>query len=201
MNSEQPKWWLAPPGMPPEGPFSISEIRSRAESGPEGTDWQVCKEGSDQWHPLTGLPEFAPTVPTTSTNQVVTTASKLNNYLMWMHLSQFANLVVPFAGFVIPVVLWQSKKDEDDLIDRQGREITNWIIFCLSMTIASVLLAVLVPLTLMMVDMALMSVFPCLVMPIFLVLTIIQILFPILGALQGSKGEFYRYPMFFRLMS
>ena len=61
MSSDEQKWWLAPPGMPPEGPFSISEIRSRVESGPEGTDWQVCKEGSDQWHPLTGLPDFAPT--------------------------------------------------------------------------------------------------------------------------------------------
>ena len=201
MSSDAQTWWLAPPGMPPEGPFSISEIRSRAESGPEGTDWQVCKEGSDQWHPLTGLPDFAPTAPTTSRGQVVTTANKLNNYLMWMHLSQFANLVVPFAGFVIPIVLWQSKKDENDLIDRQGREITNWIIFCLTVLVGALILVFLVPLILLLVNVAYMPLVGCLLFPIFLTVSILQILFPILGAIKASQGEFFRYPMFFRLMS
>lgn len=185
MSSDVQKWWIAPPGMQPEGPFSIEEIRSRVESAPKGTDWQVCMEGSVQWQPLTDLPAFAPsaTPTTTAPDGSGATAGSNNGYLVLMHLSQFANYIIPFAGFVAPIVLWLSKKDEDELIDRQGREITNWLIFEL------IALAVCGLLTFVIIG-----------IPLLIVLGIVGIVFPIIGGVKGSNGEFYRYPMLFRFL-
>ena len=202
MSTDRRRWWIAPPGQQPEGPFSILEIRSHVESSPAGTEWQVCEEGSDKWQPLTDLPGFTPPrVQGTAADQGVSATSKINNYLMWMHLSQFANIVVPLAGIVIPIILWLGRKDDDELIDRQGREITNWIIFCLTVYVAVLILVFLVPLFLLAMNVAFMPLAGCLVLPFFLAVSIMQIIFPILGAIRGSKGEFYRYPMFFRIIS
>ena len=126
MSSDEQKWWLAPPGMKPEGPWTISEIRSRVESSPAETDWQVCMEGSVEWQPLTDLPAFQlERTPSISVPAVSMEGTELNNYLIFMHLSQLGSLVVPMVGFVIPLVMWLVRKDENDLIDLQGREIIN----------------------------------------------------------------------------
>ena len=185
MSSDEQRWWLAPPGMQPEGPFSISEIRSRVESAPKGTDWQVCMEGSVQWQPLVELPAFAPasTPATTMPDLETSTSSSDNSYLLLMHLSQLSSLVVPIVGLIIPIVMWQVKKDENELIDRQGREITNWLIFWIIAFLVSTLLA-----------------FVIIGIPLLIVLPILAIVFPIIGAVKASNGEFYRYPMLFRVL-
>ena len=51
-----------------------------------------------------------------------------HQYLLIMHLSQFAGYLVPLAGFVAPVVLWAINKDKNEAVDKHGRTILNWII-------------------------------------------------------------------------
>ena len=185
MSSDEQKWWIAPPGMQPEGPFKISEIRSRVESAPKGTDWQVCMEGSVQWQPLTDLPAFAPSSEPTieMPEKGASTASSVNNYLLLMHLSQLSMLVVPIVGLIVPIVMWQVKKDENELINRQGREITNWLIFLVIAWAVSALLA-----------------FFIIGIPLLVVLVVLAIVFPIIGAVKASSGEYYAYPMLFRVL-
>jgi hypothetical protein len=187
MTDETTRWWLAPPGMQPEGPFSHAEIRSRVDSAPQGTDWQVCMEGSVDWRPLADLPGFHPSSePPPVDRPTAAPASKgiNDNYIVIMHLSQFANYLLPLAGFVLPIVLWIVKKDEDEAIDRQGREIANWLIFEL---IAALVCGILI--------------FVIIGIPLLIVLGILGIVFPIMGAVKASNGEFYRYPMMFRILN
>ena len=47
---------------------------------------------------------------------------------MLIHLSQFCGYIVPFAGFITPIVLWQIKKKESHILDLHGRIVANWII-------------------------------------------------------------------------
>ena len=189
MSSDEQKWWLAPPGMRPEGPFTVAEIRSRVESAPKDTDWQVCMEGSVEWQPLADLPAFSPPVPSPEpTNPPTSSEGDINNFMVWMHLSQLSNLLIPPAGIVIPIILWVVKKDENELLDRQGREITNWLIFY----------------TIVIFGMSILSVVPfvaCVSLPILLVMAILGIIYPIIGATKASRGEFQHYPMFFRVIS
>ncbi len=55
-------------------------------------------------------------------------SSDTNMWGMLLHLSQFCGYIVPLAGLVVPIVLWQIKKDESEIIDRHGKIVVNWII-------------------------------------------------------------------------
>src|SRR5690554_5154232 len=48
-----------------------------------------------------------------------------NSYLMLMHLSQFAGVLIPLAGFIVPVLMWIVNKDENARVDRHGKNIVN----------------------------------------------------------------------------
>lgn len=51
-----------------------------------------------------------------------------NTFCMLMHLSQFASLVFPFAGIILPLVMWQQYKDRCEIINQNGRNIFNFIL-------------------------------------------------------------------------
>lgn len=98
-----------------------------------------------------------------------------------LHLSQLLNFVTGFGGLIVPILLWQLKKDEIQDMDQQGKEVVN---FQLSMLIYAaigfVLLFVLVG---------------------FLVLGLVAILnlvFPIIYGLKAKDGEPVKYPLTIR---
>ena len=49
--------------------------------------------------------------------------------LMLAHLSQLLDLVTGFGGFIVPLVIWISKKDEIYDMDEQGKGIINFQLF------------------------------------------------------------------------
>ncbi|MGI9239277.1 MAG: DUF4870 domain-containing protein [Verrucomicrobiales bacterium] len=104
-------------------------------------------------------------------------SSDTNMWGMFIHLSQFCGYVIPLAGLIVPIVLWQMKKDESDIIDRHGRIVVNWII---TEIIFGILFALL-----------------CLVLigiPLLFALCVVAIIFPIVGGLKANDGEVWRYP-------
>ena len=46
---------------------------------------------------------------------------------MFLHLSMLLGLIIPGAGFAVPIIIWQVKKDEYESIDQHGRNATNWL--------------------------------------------------------------------------
>ena len=54
---------------------------------------------------------------------------------MFLHLSVLAGFIVPFAGLIVPILIWQMKKDELPLIDVHGKNVVNWIISALIYTV------------------------------------------------------------------
>jgi uncharacterized protein len=100
-----------------------------------------------------------------------------NSWGMFIHLSQFCGYLLPFAGLIVPIVIWQVKKNESVVIDEHGRNVVNWII---SAFIYGVVCALL-----------------CLVLIGFLlgaILAILCIVFPIIGAIKANQGEVWPYP-------
>jgi uncharacterized Tic20 family protein len=94
-----------------------------------------------------------------------------------LHLGQFAGYIAPVAGFVVPVVIWQLKKDELPGLDQHGKNALNWIISSVIYAIISVLL--------------------CLILigfPMLAVLLVCDIVFPILAAVKANNGETWKYP-------
>lgn len=95
-----------------------------------------------------------------------------------LHLSQLANFLVPLAGIIAPIVIWQVKKGDLPVIDAHGKAVVNWM---LSAIIYSALCFVLV--------------FVLVGIPMLMVLGLLAIIFPIIGAVKASNGEVWKYPL------
>ena len=97
---------------------------------------------------------------------------------MFLHLSQLASLIVPVAGIILPIVLWQTQKDKMPALDAHGKMLANWMISSLIYAVISVILVFVI-------------------IGIFTLLGVIVmgIVFPIIGAVKANNGELWEYPL------
>lgn len=106
---------------------------------------------------------------------------ELSDEKLWcsfIHLSQLCSFIFPLLGYVVPIVLWQLKKDKSELIDINGRIVTNWIIskfiyYCVSVFLCFFIVGI----------------------PLIIGLAVLSIVFPIVGAVKINSGETWRYPL------
>lgn len=97
---------------------------------------------------------------------------------LFIHLSQFANLILFPLGIILPIVLWQTQKDKMEGIDAHGKMVVNWMIsFTIYMIVSIVLMFVLVGILTALAAM------------------VMGIVFPIIGAVKANNGEFWEYPL------
>ncbi|WP_258807382.1 DUF4870 domain-containing protein [Pseudidiomarina sp. CB1] len=117
---------------------------------------------------------------------VITGPSKdERTFAMLLHLSQFLGYIIPFAGFIAPLVMWLIKKDESAYIDAHGKVVFNWIISAFIWGIIGVIL-----------------VFVGIGILILIALGICHIVFAIIGAIRANDGIIQNYPLtikFFRV--
>ena len=122
----------------------------------------------------------SPAMQPTFNNQEAET----RQWAMFLHLSLLAGALVPGAGFVLPVVLWQVKKTELPGLDAHGKAVTNWLLSAIIYgTVCGVLCLVLVGI------------------PLLIALGVLSLVFPIMGAVRASEGQLWKYPLtipFFR---
>jgi len=102
----------------------------------------------------------------------------VNVWSMYIHLSQFCGWIVPVAGLVVPIVLWQMKKGESEIIDKHGKIVLNWILSELIYGIICGLLCLIAV--------------GILLLP---ALAVLGIVFPIIGGIKANSGEVWRYPL------
>jgi uncharacterized Tic20 family protein len=86
--------------------------------------------------------------------------------------------LVPIAGLIAPIVIWQIKKDEFPIIDEHGRNVVNWIIWSLIYLVAGFVLMFVV-----------IGIF------VLTALAICSIVFPIIGAVKAHEGKVWDYPL------
>lgn len=102
----------------------------------------------------------------------------VNQYCMFMHLAQFTGIMIPYAGLVLPIVMWVTNKEHDERIDDHGKNILNWIISSTIYMIASIIL--------MFVIIGFFTLFAVL---------ICYLIFAIMGAVKANEGSSYKYPL------
>jgi uncharacterized protein len=107
----------------------------------------------------------------------------VKDYVVLMHLSQYAGFLIPLGGMIIPIVMWSIGREASADVDKHGREITNWIISLTIYWIVSIGLC-------------------CLFIgfPLIVGLIIAGLILPVVAALSSTKGEIYRYPLTMRLI-
>ena len=102
---------------------------------------------------------------------------------MFLHLSVLTTYIVPLAGLVAPIVIWQMKKNDSPKLDTHGKIVVNWVLSMILYMIVSVVLS-----------------FVIIGLPMLLALVVLNIVFPIIGGIKANNGETWRYPLSIRFM-
>lgn len=100
-----------------------------------------------------------------------------SDYLMLLHLSQFASYIIPLLGIVLPFVLWATKREQDADVDAHGKVVLNWIITSYIYLFVGIML-----------------VFVGIGIPLLILLGVLGLVYPIMGAMKAKNGEFWHYP-------
>jgi len=104
-------------------------------------------------------------------------------WAMLLHFSIFLGYIVPVAGLVAPILIWQIKKHELPGIEVHGRNVLNFIISMLFYSIIAILLCF------FMIGFALLP-----------ILGLIGIVFPIIGGIKANDGIAWSYPMMIKFI-
>src|SRR5262249_48027204 len=99
-------------------------------------------------------------------------------WAFYLHLSLLAGYVLPLAGYVVPILIWQLRKDDLPGIDIHGKNALNWII---SKVIYAAVCAVLV--------------FALIGIPLGIALVVVGTIFPIIAAIKANEGQTWKYPL------
>ena len=106
-----------------------------------------------------------------------------NQFCMFMHLSQFAGIIIPFGGIILPLIMWTTNKQQSDLVNEHGKNILNWMIsVAIYIVVSSILSLVLIGILLLFV------------------IGICALIFTITGAVKANNGEIYKYPLSIRFI-
>lgn len=97
-----------------------------------------------------------------------------NSYLMLMHLSQFAGIIIPLAGFFVPILMWITNKETNANVDMHGKNILN---FMISFTIYAAVFTITV-----------------IGIPLAIVVGILFVVLVILASVKANNGEYWKYP-------
>ena len=145
----------------------------------------------------------APAPSYSSPAQVGSMNSKdVNQWSMFIHLSSLCGFLVPLAGFIVPIVLWQVKKGESPVIDRHGKTVANWLI---TLGAAAVCIGILEVIALILSLIPVVGWIAALCIQLIVGLTGLAILvcnvaFSIMGGLKANDGVEWNYPVSLKLL-
>lgn len=97
---------------------------------------------------------------------------------MFIHFSVLAGFVVPVAGWILPIVLWQIKKDELPEVDVHGKIVANWLISTIVYGFICILLVLVF-----------------IGIPLLILLTFVTTIYSIIGGIKANSGEVWEYPL------
>jgi uncharacterized Tic20 family protein len=101
---------------------------------------------------------------------------------MLLHLSAILGWTgMPLLGLVVPIVIWQVKKDDLPEIDIHGRNVANWLIT-----------------SLIYFGICFVACFVFVGVPMMALLFVAAIAFPLIGGLKANNGVVWEYPLTFR---
>jgi uncharacterized protein len=107
-----------------------------------------------------------------------TTTADGRMWAMFLHLSLLAGFLLPFAGLIVPIVIWQLKRADQPEIDAHGKVVANWLISELIYAAIGFVTFILV-----------------IGIPILIALGVVGVVFPIIGGIKASNGEVWKYPL------
>ena len=117
------------------------------------------------------------------TQTVSSSQQQVGQWALFLHLSLLAGHLVPLAGWVAPILIWQLKKEEMPALDAHGKVVVNWILSGLIYLTVCIIL-----------------VFVVIGIPLLIVLMLLGTIFPIIGGIKASNGIVWEYPLSIRFL-
>ena len=105
---------------------------------------------------------------------------------MWsmsLHFSILAMFMIPIAGIIAPIIIWQIKKDDYPVIDLHGKNAVNWIISYAIYSIISVILA-----------------FVLIGFVLLVALLICSVVLPVIAGVKANNGVVWKYPLTYEFL-
>jgi len=102
-------------------------------------------------------------------------------WAMFCHLGGFAGLlpIAPvFGSIIVPLVIWQIKKDDFEFVDKHGREAVNFQISILIYSLVAGLLC-----------------FACVGVVLLPAVYVFDLVFLLIAAIRANDGREYSYPL------
>lgn len=118
------------------------------------------------------------TPPPIAPSTGLSSASNARQMAVLLHLSQYLGFCIPLAGWIVPILIWQLKKEEMPILDAHGKAVANWLI---SSFIYCVIFLVMI--------------FIIVGIPLLVILGLLCLLFPLIGAINAGNDEVWDYPM------
>lgn len=100
-----------------------------------------------------------------------------NQWAMFIHFSILAGWIVPIGGLIVPIMLWQIKKNELPGIVPHAHIVLNWIVTSLVYAMICFILT-----------------FVLIGVLGFIALGIATIIFAVIGGIKANDGEVWEYP-------
>ncbi len=100
-----------------------------------------------------------------------------NQWAMFLHFSMLASWIVPLAGIIVPIILWQLKKDELPGIVPHAHVVLNWIITSFVYGLICLVLTIIV-----------IGMFG------FMILAVLTVIYAVVGGIKANNGELWEYP-------
>jgi uncharacterized Tic20 family protein len=138
------------------------------------------------------------------------------NLAAFTHLSTLSQYCIPFGNYILPILIWSSKKDQSEFIDHHGKQALNFQLsmFLYTLTLGLIALPIIlttifsnIPLNAIINDddfiinnfsvenisgiiiVAIVAIF------MFIGLKVAEFFLIIYASLKASNGEKYRYPL------
>lgn len=100
-----------------------------------------------------------------------------NQWAMFIHFSILAGWIVPIGGLIVPILIWQMKKDELPGIVPHAHIVLNWIVTSLVYALICFILT-----------------FVLIGVLGFIALGIATIIFAVIGGIKANEGKVWEYP-------
>lgn len=132
------------------------------------------------------------------------------------HLSALSQYFIPFGNFIFPIIIWSSKKDKSEFIDSNGKNVINFQLSLLLYSIILILIAVPTFITVVFSNMNWNELFNdqdyfwnginmadniglitlgIIAVLLVVLLKIVEFFLIIIGTINASNGEKYKYPL------
>lgn len=114
---------------------------------------------------------------------------------LFLHLSVLSSMIVPLAGVVLPIVIWQTQKEKMPAITPHGQEVANWMITSFVYSIISLIMMI-VGLVFFAAELPVFGVILVVLNILFLIgLSIASFVYAIIGGIKANNGEHWGYPL------